>query len=500
VSPQVGLQTFGSPAPTYCVVRRPETFGARRDVREVQDAAMTNASAVLTSASGPFSASDVGKAINVRSAGVVAGDTLSTTIASYQSPTQVTLAAVANATVSSKQALWGTDDTAAIGAALASAYDACVADRSYYCEVQFTAGTYALAAPTTKGGAARGNAQVSIPVRDPADGPKVTIVLRGLTDAGAWGHWQQVVGQRSGAVLRSMVVGQEPDATWKSPSVVGATTVDLTSGSFFSNVRVVVDGITVAAPYNPSVIAMDLRRCAQADVPRFSALADAAPFELNDSATDDNGIGLYMPSQNNNDSCNIGVYGCEGFYYGLGASDHLTAQRVGCIYCNTAIVLVDTITIPAHGSSILYASVEATPTAIEFIGGSGGLKFPLVVHQMNTEGVTTAVKDSGNFLRGYVGWTANEDADPVVVGAAHIKVENLYRARGAISAPAVPASTVAATPIFRDAAVTISGGTVTAITVDGTAAGVTSGTVVVPCGKTIALTYSVAPTWRWVLY
>jgi hypothetical protein len=40
----------------------------------------------------------------------------------------------------------------------------------------------------------------------------------------------------------------------------------------------------------------------------------------------------------------------------------------------------------------------------------------------------------------------------------------------------------------------ITGGTVTAIAVDGVATGLTSGGVVVPAGKKLEITYSVAPT------
>jgi ABC-type uncharacterized transport system substrate-binding protein len=86
-----------------------------------------------------------------------------------------------------------------------------------------------------------------------------------------------------------------------------------------------------------------------------------------------------------------------------------------------------------------------------------------------------------------------------VVGCKHVKIDNLNRERGNITAPAVPASTVASTPIFRDAAVTVTGGTVTTISVDGVSLGVTSGTVIVPSGKTITLTYSSAPSWVWTL-
>lgn len=71
---------------------------------------------------------------------------------------------------------------------------------------------------------------------------------------------------------------------------------------------------------------------------------------------------------------------------------------------------------------------------------------------------------------------------------------------GGFTTPAVPAST---TPVTNTtgvpATVVITGGTVTAVTVGGTSAGSGDGTYVVPAGSTIAVTYSVAPTWTWTL-
>lgn len=499
--PNVGLTAFGSGSSAQggsYVSKRPETYGARRDGREVYDAVMTNGSAVLTSASGPFVAADAGKPIHVSGSGS-AGAVLNTTILSYQSATQVTLSAAASVTVSLKQAIWGTDDTAAIRSAIDAAYAACTTDKTYYCEIQFSAGIYILSAATTKGGTTRGNAQISLPNREPADGPKVTMVMRGMVDSGAWAHWQQGPGQKSGAVLRTMLTAQTPDGTWHSPSVIGGPTETLVGGGEFSNIRAVLDGITVSAPLNPSIIAADLRRCAQADVPMFSALADGNATQMTGSATDSNGIGMYLPSINNNDSCNVGIYSCEGFYYGLAFSDHLVAHRIGIIYSDTAIFINSASGTETHGSSILYASIEGASTGIEKNVSSGNV-YPLWIGQVNSEAVTTAVKDSGNHLRGYIGWTINSGgADPALTGAANIKVENLNRLRGNITAPAVPASTVATTAIAKDAAVIVAGGTVTAITVAGVATGLTSGTVIVPCGKTISITYSVAPTWKWYL-
>ncbi len=46
---------------------------------------------------------------------------------------------------------------------------------------------------------------------------------------------------------------------------------------------------------------------------------------------------------------------------------------------------------------------------------------------------------------------------------------------------------------------TVTGGTVTGVDVNGVSAGTGDGTYTVPAGQTISLTYSVAPTWTWVL-
>lgn len=66
------------------------------------------------------------------------------------------------------------------------------------------------------------------------------------------------------------------------------------------------------------------------------------------------------------------------------------------------------------------------------------------------------------------------------------------------SQPAVPASTVAQqNPNGYPVNVVISGGTITAVTVNGVQVGTGAGTYLVSSGGTIAVTYSVAPTWVW---
>lgn len=69
---------------------------------------MTNGSAVLTISGSPsFASTDVGAPVTVAGAGSSSGHTLQSTISSYTSATQVTLATTAKATVSGKRVSWG---------------------------------------------------------------------------------------------------------------------------------------------------------------------------------------------------------------------------------------------------------------------------------------------------------------------------------------------------------------------------------------------------------
>lgn len=68
-----------------------------------------------------------------------------------------------------------------------------------------------------------------------------------------------------------------------------------------------------------------------------------------------------------------------------------------------------------------------------------------------------------------------------------------------MASPAVPASGTAQTNTSgTDCTVYVTGGTVTAVAVNGIATGLTAGAFRVPAGQTITLTYTAAPTWVWV--
>lgn len=95
-------------------------YGARGDGVKLTNASISSGTASLSDSAASFTASDVGKMVNVVGAGT-GGITLATTILSVQSATAVTLAANAVTTVSGGIATYGTNDTSAFQSALNAA-------------------------------------------------------------------------------------------------------------------------------------------------------------------------------------------------------------------------------------------------------------------------------------------------------------------------------------------------------------------------------------------
>jgi hypothetical protein len=102
-------------------------FGAKGDTIKLFDGAITSGSATLTSASANFTSADIGKQINVTGAGPVQNqgyNPIKATISTIVSPTSVTLSSNAAHTVSGAIVIYGSNDTAAILAAGAAAFNA----------------------------------------------------------------------------------------------------------------------------------------------------------------------------------------------------------------------------------------------------------------------------------------------------------------------------------------------------------------------------------------
>jgi hypothetical protein len=110
--------------------------------------------------------------------------------------------------------------------------------------------------------------------------------------------------------------------------------------------------------------------------------------------------------------------------------------------------------------------------------------------QAETDGITT--------VEGTAGVLDGDTASLVFNDVTTASEANTQAIPSNPTSPSVPSTGVAQTNTNPYAVqVSIAGGTVTHVKVNGTATGLTSGTFIVPSGGTIAITYSGAPTWVW---
>jgi len=166
-----------------------------------------------------------------------------------------------------------------------------------------------------------------------------------------------------------------------------------------------------------------------------------------------------------------------------------------------------------HRATIFFCTVQWCQTYLQALGTASPLKLDIWMLDIETSGGGIAgppgfslyklINDASNTLQGvcYIDAGGSAGVNPDYFnGASQFRVIASNQNSGAVTAPAVPATTVPQQNRFlRDAAVYIAGGTVSDIKVDGASIGVTSGMVLVPAGKSITLTYSAAPTWKWTL-
>lgn len=489
-------------------------YGAKGDGIVVNDIATTNGSGVITSASGKFTSAHVGKKIMINGAIGSTNIPLVATISSYQSATQVTLGSNATVTTTGLHGVWGTDDTAAIQAALDAA-KAYAESHEFYAEVLFDDKKYCLYSGPTQTTSPNYNTQLKFPSPTNNVSRKLEIAMIGVSDNSHLQFWQSTVPSIMGTSLISFLTNAPStiDSTYGVQSVVGAPTGNVTFSGSFPNLKAVIRNIAVWCPAYTNMTAWDFDWAAGLYMDGCSAHIFATPLQgggvlLNNLPADvvfqgKIGTGLRTPVVGNNADVWIPSFASEGYSRGIYASEHVRIGNLKTIY-NDVAMIIDVgsgLTNQSHG-----VVVEGW-TAEVYNGGltPNGTGICHVDIRVVTENSASAydISDTNNVLRGKIEWVNVVDARNIIVtGASKVKVCNTTTNGPGkwASQPSVPASTTAQqNTSWRDAAVTITGGTVTVINVDGTATGLTSGTVIVPAGKNITLTYSVAPSWNWWL-
>jgi lysophospholipase L1-like esterase len=396
-----------------------------------------------------------------------------------------------------------TDDTTAIQNAINAAFAYGQANASSYAEVYFppSPNPYLLSGALSHTGL--GNSQLVIPINTDT-ARKVTLVFRGCYDAAAMPHWNQTSGQRWGTTLKTTLTGQTLSGTWGVPAMLGGPAVSGSSSTYgvnhsstFNNVCVDIEGIGFTYPVNPTVGVVEFRGNCQAVIRRCAAIPDAARTAISGTLpVNDWTFGFMLPQTTNNDRNVVEDVSVYGQYVGFRYGEHAWANRTASIYCHDGIV-IDALLSGTHGIAMGSISVEGVTDAIRCYDSSVA---PIHIAMLSCESISNKhVNDPNNALYGQINLTAITGTSAIgVTGAANLKILSMNETLGSITAPAVPATTVAlSNPFWRDCAVFVTGGTVTVIALDGVTTGATSGWFQVRSGGSITLTYSVAPTWKW---
>lgn len=493
-----------------------EDYSAVGDCKTFADGVVNSGSSTLTSATANFVSGDVGKTILVAN-GTAPGsapDGLVTTIQAVVNATTITMAANAGRNIASgARFTYGTDDTAAINNAVTAAVANAQTNGSYYAEVRFQAKTYMVAGALTSGSPTNGSAQIVLPIM-PFTGRKLTLRLQGAGPSGLY-HWNQVTPQLAGtALLSTQALGLTVPSANGEGSVIGGPTPKFGYGypaGLFSNMLAVVDGLSVVVRQNPQICAFDFRGVAEMAVRHCSAYAYSYGTGAPASPDPNWAWGLYPPAVLNNAWNDIDDFSCEGFVYGLYLTELCRVSTCRIVNCYDGIVCFASSS-ASHGNQVDLAIVEYCQQALTNDGvAQAKVNINTLALEMST--ALHQIQDTNNVLVGTVVVRSNgtgaqlntsvlNDAAKGVNGAAKLRIINGDMAPGNVTAPTVPSSTTALkNPFWRDAVVTVTGGTVSAVAVDGVAQGYTATgfTIIVPTGKTVTLTYSSAPTWVWTL-
>lgn len=405
-SVRTDVATVGGAAPVFSV----KSYGARGDGRVLTDVGTTNADATVTSASGAFTAGDVGKVFEVTNNATV----FRSTIASINSSTSIELAATVTFTATNCTAHFGTDDSAEIQAAIDAAGAAGGGT------VFFPRGIYIVNGALQD--TSRSNAQLLLPRINTTGGAPITVSLIGEVAPAPIPSVAAAVALPRGGVI---IKGTLNTTGGTSPALIGSHGPS-GSAADFSNAHVVVKNLTIRMPGNPVLTALDLSHMACAEVD--AVVIDSGQYHVQDitEPTTTSSYGLVMPKQSNGKHSVIGSCDVIGFYWGYQFAEHCNGVNVNAWGCKRAF---------EFSGLTHHASVFQRLMAVhcEQVLVAGGGEHRLQIQQLNVEHATSGwwvtdfdVNDSSNRLVGDLRWhvvlagTGN-DATFTVSGASKLR-------------------------------------------------------------------------------
>jgi hypothetical protein len=330
-------------------------------------------------------------------------------VATRQSSTQITLSA-ANASggaVSGAVVIWGTDDSAAIQAAVDAA-EAYLAAHTY-AQVYFPPRPYIVAGALNT--AKSGNGQIVFGVYA-TTGNKKILEFRGEGDgASAVRHWEQTVPQHAGSCLISLGVYASTSAQITSlnangnPGVISGPNEGASNGlaygasSRFSNVMPVLKDLAILTThsfYGLTYGAFNFYGCANAYLENvgYGTAGVVTGSDYTSPGTFGTGlsVGGLLPAPGNNDHVIARNISCGGGYtYALFLTEHAVVDRYMALYCWAGLCPVGSYAGSVgsvHAMHVTSASIEACTHELYIIGpGSQGVG-PTIYANISTESGT----------------------------------------------------------------------------------------------------------------
>lgn len=381
-------------------------YNAKGDGKFILDGAITSGAAILTSASNPFAAGDVGKYVMIKGAAPTGVTSLIATITTFTSAGQVTISTNASITVTGALVLWATDDTAAIQSAInaAAAYAALHGAGTVF----FPTGAgyyYGIAGALVTGGSTHGNSQLTIPIVATTNN-KSGLTFLGAGNGSILQHWQQLTPQFSGSTLVSFGVFASSGAQSTSvnnngnPCVIGGPAQPGGYGvapGVYSNMGVTFQNMSILTTYSLNGLtytAGDMSGMSNCNLFDFAyGTTGTVPhndFQGVSSFANGLSIGWLMPANGNNDNCAVRNVTCHGGYtFGFYATEHTSVDAMRILYCWSGFCPVGVYfsSVGAtHAFWVNQLSVEACSILVNIVGaGSAGIGPFIQIDQLDTE-------------------------------------------------------------------------------------------------------------------
>ena len=430
-----------------------EDYGALGNGKMISDVGVTNGSGVLTSAGGNFTGAAVGQWVMVNTSdGSLRGQI--TNIAS--APGQVTIDVTSTITESGLNAVFGTDDVAAINAAISAARTYAEAN-GYYAEILLKDKIY-IAAARTKAGDTYANWNTQIKILPPTanNGQKLVLKLKGVGRTDHLFYWNALKPALAGSVIVSMLYDTTGlDVTYGWPSVIGSpvpnTGMAGTTTPTFVNHKPLVEDLMVVLPYKSGTTGIDLSYSSGCYLDGISVACFAQALygngvKLNDWWSTFTGweMGIRTPVAGSNADTTFGHLAFEGINGGLqAASEHVTGGSIKAIYMGVVIPIKQGGV--GHGLTIDRVTAEAYQGGVSNIDSTANV-IPINIGLWVTEnpGPAYDFHDLGGAFRGRVHFIdATGARAPIVDGCAKFRVIN--DALGLAESPNIVTLTDAAT-------------------------------------------------------